>query len=129
MDFTWALHPITTSSLRTCDPTITNEDKKYEREWGNMYIKSTNDNGNWTTKLGEGVVKKLFEISGVNIWKPTRKNGMEPDWETDKFIIEVKWCLRCFKVKEVVLWLLRLEAFVRSLKGSLEILCACEIHE
>ena len=90
MDFTWALHPITTSSLRTCDPTITNEDKKYEREWGNMYIKSTNDNGNWTTKLGEGVVKKLFEISGVNIWKPTRKNGMEPDWETDKFIIEVK---------------------------------------
>lgn len=90
MDFEWALRPITRSSLRTGDPTITNEDKKYERDWGNAQINSTGDNGNWTTKLGEGLVKKLFELAGTKIWKPERKNGIEPDWETDDYIIEVK---------------------------------------
>lgn len=86
----WALNPITKSSLRTCDPTVTEEDKKREREWGNTMINSKTDNGNWTTKLGEGLVKQLFEEANINIWHPKRLQGIEPDWETDDYIIEVK---------------------------------------
>lgn len=85
----WVLRPITRTSLRTCDPAIVEADIKFEREWGNKQIGATN-NGNWTTKFGEELVRKQFEMDGVQIWKPKRINGLQPDWETPDHIIEVK---------------------------------------
>ena len=85
----WALRPITRTSLRTCDPSIKEVDMKFEREWGNKQIGTTN-NGNWTTKYGEDLVKKQFEIDNIPIWKPKNINGLQPDWETPDHIIEVK---------------------------------------
>ena len=60
-----------------------------EREWGNKMIGQVN-NGQWTTKLGEGIVFHILKKLGKNPRKPARKNGFEPDWETDDCIYEVK---------------------------------------
>lgn len=85
----WALAPITRSSLRTCDPTVTKVDKEYEKQWGNEKIGSDN-NGNWTTKYGEWLVREQFVRDNIPIWKPKKIKGLEPDWETPDYIIEVK---------------------------------------
>ena len=85
----WVLSPITQTSLRTCDPSVTECDMKLERLWGNNQIGSTN-NGNWTTKYGEELVRKQFEMDKIPIWKPENKQGLQPDWETPEYIIEVK---------------------------------------
>jgi len=63
--------------------------KTIEKEWGNKIIGSEN-NGNWTTKLGEGIVRDIFKIKGLNPRRPLTKNGYNPDWETDDAIWEVK---------------------------------------
>lgn len=60
-----------------------------EKEWGNKIIGSTN-NGNWTTLLGETLVFDILKSLGENPRRPERKNGYSPDWETDKYIYEVK---------------------------------------
>jgi len=85
----WAFRPITKTSLRTSDPSVKESDMKIEREWGNQQIGSTN-NSQWTTKYGEGIVKKHFENNNIPIWKPEKINGIQPDWETHDYIIEVK---------------------------------------
>jgi len=63
--------------------------QKEERNWGNSIIGQV-DNGQWTTKLGETLVYDVLQLLGENPRKPERKGGFEPDWETDKFIFEVK---------------------------------------
>ena len=60
-----------------------------EKLWGNAIIGQT-DNGNWTTKLGEKLVFDVLQFMGHNPRKITRKNGFEPDWESEHYIYEVK---------------------------------------
>jgi len=52
-------------------------------------IQQTN-NGQWTTLLGEGLVYEVLKLRGENPKKVIRKDGFEPDWETDQFMYEVK---------------------------------------
>lgn len=72
-----------------------------EKKWGNKMTNQTN-NGQWTTKLGEWIVREVLERSGERVWRPTQKTdvggkyGLRPDWETDEYIWEVKtqnWCV------------------------------------
>lgn len=85
----WSLSPITKGSLRYGDPTPSKEDLAIEKEWGNNQNNQTN-NGNWTTKLGERIVKEKLESLGITVWKPTEKQGLRVDWETPNFMVEVK---------------------------------------
>ena len=64
---------------------VSNEEKK----WGNDMIGQEN-NGQWTTLLGEGLVYDILQLRGENPRKPLRKGGFNPDWETDEYIYEVK---------------------------------------
>ena len=66
-----------------------------EKKWGNEIIQQTN-NGQWTTLLGEGLVFEVLKLRGENPRKVIRKDGFEPDWETDEYMYEVKtsnWCV------------------------------------
>jgi len=63
--------------------------QKKEKIWGNSMIGQTN-NGQWTTLLGERLVYDVLKLRGENPRKIERKGGFEPDWETDKYIYEVK---------------------------------------
>jgi hypothetical protein len=60
-----------------------------EKKWGNEIIQQTN-NGQWTTLLGEGLVFEVLKMRGENPRKVVRKEGFEPDWETDEYMYEVK---------------------------------------
>ena len=92
----WALRPFRNGL--TCDiersetqtvSQIRAAANKAEKEWGNSMI-GQKSNGNWTTLLGEGLVHDVLAMRGENPCKPERKNGYEPDWETDNYIYEVK---------------------------------------
>jgi len=63
--------------------------KNEEKKWGNDMIGQEN-NGQWTTLLGERLVYDVLKLRGENPRKPITKGGFEPDWETDSFIYEVK---------------------------------------
>ena len=63
--------------------------QKEEKKWGNTMIGQQN-NGQWTTLLGERLVRDILELRGENPRKPARKGGFQPDWETDEYIYEVK---------------------------------------
>ena len=65
------------------------EAQEKEKSWGNKMINQKN-NGQWTTKLGEGLVYEVLKLRGENPKKVASKNGFKPDWETDEFIYEVK---------------------------------------
>lgn len=65
------------------------EAKKEEKDWGNSMIGQTN-NKQWTTKLGEKLVYDILKLRGENPIKVEKKDGFEPDWETDEYIYEVK---------------------------------------
>ena len=60
-----------------------------ERAWGNKMIGAIN-NGQWTTKLGEGLVRETLERLGETVHRPQTMNHYSPDWETDSCIYEVK---------------------------------------
>jgi hypothetical protein len=60
-----------------------------EKKWGNEMIGQQN-NGQWTTLLGENLVRDVLQLRGENPRKPERKGGFQPDWETDEYIYEVK---------------------------------------
>ena len=63
--------------------------KNEEKKWGNNMIGQQN-NGQWTTLLGEGLVRDVLQLRGENPIKPESKGGFKPDWETDEYIYEVK---------------------------------------
>lgn len=69
------------------------EKEAEEKAWGNKMI-GQEGNGNWTTKLGEGLTFHLLELLGKNPRKPNQEicksSGLHPDWETDDAIYEVK---------------------------------------
>lgn len=92
----WAKEPfpngITTKITPTSEHNISklrNIAKQKEKDWGNKMIGQVS-NGNWTTLLGEKLVYDVLKILGENPRKPIKKNGYQPDWETDNYIIEVK---------------------------------------
>ena len=71
------------------------EEQKKEKEWGNKMINKS-DCKQWTTLLGENLVKDILILNGENPRKPETKNNFKPDWETDDYIYEVKtssWCI------------------------------------
>ncbi len=63
--------------------------KNDEKVWGNRMIGRVN-NGQWTTLLGENIVRDVLILRGENPRKPVSKGGFLPDWETDEYIYEVK---------------------------------------
>ena len=72
--------------------TIKQQQEKFnneEKKWGNEMIGQEN-NGQWTTSLGENLVYDVLKLLGENPRKPVSKGGFQPDWETDKYIYEVK---------------------------------------
>ena len=61
-----------------------------EKAWGNMIIGATNNN-QWTTKLGENLVKDVLTYyHGKSVTRPEKKSHYIPDWETEDAIWEVK---------------------------------------
>ena len=53
-------------------------------------------NGQWTTLLGENLVRDVLRLRGENAKRPEKRGGFQPDWETEDFIYEVKtsnWCV------------------------------------
>jgi hypothetical protein len=60
-----------------------------EKEWGNKMI-GQKGNCNWTTRLGEDLVRDTLKEMGKNPRKPKSIGGYSPDWETDDAIWEVK---------------------------------------
>jgi hypothetical protein len=77
-----------------------------EKTWGNSILKNNKLvknphhqdklNGQWTTLVGESLVHDVLCLRGENPRKPIVKDGYQPDWETDKYIYEVKtstWCV------------------------------------
>jgi hypothetical protein len=87
----WALHKPTSIikqegvTKKSQKEILQNEEKK----WGNGMIGQEN-NGQWTTLLGEHLVYDVLELRGENPRKPMAKGGFAPDWETDNYIYEVK---------------------------------------
>jgi len=65
------------------------EAQESEKKWGNEMIAQEN-NGQWTTLLGEKLVYDVLQLRGENPRKVVRKDGFEPDWETDQYMYEVK---------------------------------------
>ena len=66
-----------------------------EKEWGNRMI-GQQGNGQWTTLLGENLVRDVLRLRGENAKRPEKRGGFQPDWETEDFIYEVKtsnWCV------------------------------------
>ena len=86
----WTKNPITEVSLvNTSNSASLKEPAKKEKEWGNRMIKQKN-NSQWTTNLGESLVFRILADKGKNPKRSERKNGYEPDIETDDAIYEVK---------------------------------------
>jgi hypothetical protein len=92
----WAINPfhngLTIQVKKTETQTVKqlrDSANKAERNWGNSVIGQIS-NGNWTTNLGETLVKETLEAIGHNVRKPQKRNGYQPDWETDDAIWEVK---------------------------------------
>ena len=59
-----------------------------EKKWGQQVI--GRDSKNWTTQLGENLVRDILALKGENPRRPRRLKGYAPDWETDNAIWEVK---------------------------------------
>jgi hypothetical protein len=54
-----------------------------EIAWGRSLSKNT---AMWSGSLGQSLIQQAFPTG----WKPVRKSGHEPDWETSDFVYEVK---------------------------------------
>ncbi len=88
----WALNKPSRKLEKKKGETITKQKEFYrnqEKQWGNFMIGQEN-NGQWTTLLGEQLVYDVLQLRGENPRKPIAKGGFQPDWETDEFIYEVK---------------------------------------
>ena len=86
----WACGPITRGSSRRGDPSPTKKEKVFEKNWGNEQLNNKTPTVQWTTRLGEDLVKLILEKHGHIVFKPTTRDHKLPDLETDELIIEVK---------------------------------------
>ena len=68
--------------------------KELEDIWGQTILAKKRPDlqksGNWTTVLGEEIGRELFLLSGNTYNKPANINGLQPDGETEEYIIEIK---------------------------------------
>ena len=65
------------------------EDNKQEKEWGNLIISQV-ENNQWTTNLGETILKEVLLVLKGKVWRPKTINNYKPDWETEDGIYEAK---------------------------------------
>lgn len=79
------------------DNTKKKKKKNNECDFGNKMISTVLVNGKegnyttqWTTRLGEQLVKEVLEKQGKQVWRPKQKEKMRPDWETNEYVWEVK---------------------------------------
>lgn len=87
----WCKTPNVPYIIKNNKIVIKNKNKynKIEKKWGNK-MNGTYNKCMWSHKLGENIVKTFFERNNIKIWKPEKKNNYQPDFETNKYIIEVK---------------------------------------
>jgi len=108
------------------------ERQQQEKEWGNTIIDKVN-NGQWTTLLGEGIVHDVLILLGQNPKKVTRKNGYEPDWECDDYMVEVKtsnWCVSGTAGEKVLGTFIKYQNIPELYGKPLKIICvANQEHE
>ena len=104
--------------------------KKRERAWGNVvraYImKSTKKTNQWTTAVGEHLVKEVLRRLGKNPVRPAAINGYHPDWETDDAIWEVKtrtWCTSGSAGEKILGSAYKYAPVVRLYNKPLRIIC------
>jgi len=68
--------------------------KILEDMWGQATMKTIRPDltldKQWTNRFGEYLVEEYYISQGESITKPPKKNGFQPDFQTDDFIIEVK---------------------------------------
>lgn len=76
------------------DPSMFKNKKQDERRWGNemrtRISQKTKETSNWTTIVGEYLVKETLERTGRQVWRPSICDGCLPDWETMDAMWEVK---------------------------------------
>ncbi len=107
-----------------------------EKEWGNKMTGQTN-NGQWTTKLGERLVREVLERGGERVWRPDKRTdggiGLRPDWETHKYIWEVKtqnWCVSGTAGEKILGVPWKYSSVPRLYRKPLKIVCvAYQEHE
>ena len=105
--------------------------KNKEKKWGNDMIGQKN-NGQWTTKLGEGLVYDVLELCGENPRKPVNKGGFAPDWETDEYIYEVKtsnWWVPGTAGEKVLGTFIKYQNIPEFYGKPLKIVCVAEQEE
>lgn len=68
--------------------------KDIEDKWGQDMLKlkrpDLKSSGQWTTCLGQHIVEEYYQLLNIVIKKPIKSKNLEPDWETDLEIVEVK---------------------------------------
>ena len=102
-----------------------------EKKWGNSMIGQEN-NGQWTTLLGERLVYDVLQLRGENPRKPIRKGGFEPDLETDEYIYEVKtsnWWVSGTAGEKVLGTFIKYQDIPELYKKPLRIVCVANQEE
>ena len=61
--------------------------KKEEDAWGRAITKK---NQQWTNTLGEDICRDMCKIANIDVISPKKRNGLQPDLETENEIFEVK---------------------------------------
>ena len=69
---------------------ISNGKKQKIKKRKKIIIINDTNNKQWTTKLGENLVKDVLERTGRTVSRPKKKEHYQPDWETEDAIWEVK---------------------------------------
>jgi hypothetical protein len=68
--------------------------KESEDKWGQEIMKERRPDlkldKQWTNKFGEHLCEEVYTLLGHTVRRPIKKNGHQPDVETDSAIIEVK---------------------------------------
>ncbi len=69
-------------------------DKASEDKWGQQTMKIKRPDlkldKQWTNRFGEYICQELFTLLDYNVSKPEKIDHMQPDLQTNEFIIEVK---------------------------------------
>jgi hypothetical protein len=65
-----------------------------EDKWGRNTLKIRRPDlkldKQWTNKFGEHLCEEMYILGGKTIFKPSKKDNYQPDFEIDTYIIEVK---------------------------------------
>lgn len=101
-----------------------------ERAWGNVVraylLKNTRATNQWTTTVGEYLVKEVLKRLGKHPVRPEIKNGYHPDWETEDAIWEVKtrtWSTKGSAGEKILGTAYKYAPAVRLFNKPLHIIC------